>query len=98
MHIDEKFMEEVGLDVMPAEEKKAFMQHAEEELEVRIGQGVGAELTDEQMAEFEAIDDVDAARAWLDENAPNFREIVKRVYQAFKQEILGERKSILGAE
>ncbi len=98
MRIDEQFMDEVGLGVMPLDEKQAFMQHAEEELEVRVGQAVGAEMTDEQMAEFEAITDVAEAAAWLDANQPNYREIVERVYGNFKQEIISERNSILGIE
>ena len=97
MRMDEQFMNEVGLGEMPEEEKQAFMQHAEEELEVRVGQGIGAELSDEQMMEFEDIDDIDQAVVWLDHNAPNFREVVEEVYQAFKQELLAERHNIIGA-
>lgn len=96
MRIDEEFMEEVGLGAMPEEEKKAFMQHAEEELEVRVGQGVGADLTDEQMREFDQITDLDAAIDWLEQNAPNFRETVAHIYENFKQELINERQSILG--
>lgn len=96
MRVDDEFMEEVGLGAMPAEEKQAFMQHAEEELQVRVGQGIGAELTDEQMEEFDAINDLKEVKVWLEQNAPNYRETVKRIYENFKQEILAERKSILG--
>lgn len=96
MRIDEEFMEEVGLGAMPAEEKQAFMQHAEEELEVRVGQEVGATLSDAQLAEFDQITDLTEATDWLDQNAPNFREIVTRVYEDFKRELLSERQSILG--
>ncbi len=95
MRIDEQFMKEVGLDKMPAEEKQAFMDHAEEELEVRVGQSVGAHLSAAQMDEFEQIDDIQAATAWLERNVPNFREIVKTVYDGFRQELIAERDSIL---
>lgn len=97
MQIDDEFMEEVGLGAMPEAEKQAFMKHAEEELEVRVGQGVGAGLTDEQMREFDQIEDLDEAMRWLDSNAPDFREVVAQIYEAFKQEIIGERQSILNA-
>lgn len=95
MHIDEEFMREVGLAEMPEEEKRAFMEHAEEELEVRVGQGVGADLTNEQMDEFEQIAGTEAATQWLEQNAPNFRETVARVFQSFKDELKRERDSIL---
>ena len=44
MQIDEQFMTEVGLGQMPAAEKRAFMDHATEELEVRAGQNIGSQL------------------------------------------------------
>lgn len=96
MRIDEQFMREVGLDKMPAAEKQAFMEHAEEELEVRVGQSIGAHLTAAQMDEFEQIDDIQAATSWLERNVPTFREIVKTVYDGFRKELMAERASILG--
>lgn len=97
MWIDDQFMEEVGLADMPADEKRAFMAHAEEELEVRVGQSIGAELTDAQMDEFEQITDETVATAWLEQNAPNFREVVTHVFQAFKRELQGERQQIVNS-
>lgn len=96
MRIDEQFMEEVGLGAMAPDEKQAFMQHAEEELEVRVGQAVGADFTEEQMNEFDAITDLGQAAKWLDANAPNFRQVTERVYEKFKQELIAERNNILG--
>ena len=95
MWIDDQFMEEVGLGDMPTEEKRAFMAHAEEELEVRVGQSIGAALSDAQMDEFEQITDDQVATAWLEQNAPNFRETVLHVFQAFKRELQGERQQIV---
>ncbi len=95
MRVDEEFMQAVGLSDMPAEEKRAFMQHAEEELEVRVGQAIGVDLTDEQMMEFEQIEDIDQAAIWLNQNAPNFRDTIAHVYNAFKQELINERQKIL---
>ncbi len=95
MYIDEDFMNDVGLGEMPENEKQEFMKHAEEELEVRVGQKIGALLTDEQLDEFESIQDMDEAAAWLDQHAPNFREVVASVYANFKNELLSERQRIL---
>lgn len=96
MRIDEQFMEEVGLGAMSPDEKQAFMQHAEEELEVRVGQAVGAELTDAQIDEFDGIADLNQAAEWLNQNVPNFRETAEHVFRNFKQELIAERNSILG--
>lgn len=96
MGVDEQFMIEVGLNEMPPAEKEAFMAHAQEELEIRVGRGIGAYLTDAQMSEFEAIEDVDEAAKWLNANVPNYIEVVDQIHQNFKQEILQERAKILG--
>lgn len=96
MRIDDDFMNEVGLGEMPEEEKRAFMSHAEEELEVRIGQLISMDLSDAQMHEFEQITDENVAAAWLEKNAPNFRTAVVQVFNNFKNELLAERAAILG--
>ena len=95
MRVDEQFMQEVGLGEMPEAEKRAFMEHAQEELEVRVGHHVGAELTDAQVAEFETINDLNEATNWLERNVPGYRAIVEQVYQSFKNELLSERQKIL---
>lgn len=97
IRVDEDFMTEVGLTEMPAAEKQAFMDHAEEELEVRVGQKISAGLSDEQIDEFSRIHDDDSATlSWLERNVPDFRKIVMQVFQAFKQELSAERQSIIG--
>ncbi len=96
VRIDDVFMEEVGLAAMPEAEKQAFMEHAEQELEVRVGQRIGAGLSEEKLNEFEQIEDIALAAAWLQENVPTYREIVEEVYQGFKDEIRAEQERILG--
>lgn len=97
MRVDDQFMEDVGLGAMPADEKRAFMQHAEEELEVRVGRGIGTNLSAEQLNQFDQITDLEKITEWLGQNVPNFREMVSQIYQDFKQEIAAERQNILGA-
>lgn len=95
MRIDDVFMEEVGLNEMPDGERQAFMDHAEEELEVRVGHAVSQELSAEQLRDFEEIEEGSQAAAWLKINVPNFREIVQTVVQSFKNELIAERTRIL---
>ncbi len=96
MRIDDEFMKEVGLNEMPENERQAFMDHAEEELEVRVGHAVSRELTERQLRDFEEIDEGGQAVAWLKINVLNFREIVRDVVQGFKNELIDERAQILG--
>lgn len=91
IQIDDDFMREVGLDGMPAEEKAAFMRDAEEELEVRIGQRIGGEMTEAQLDEFEAMNDAVMAAEWLEENAPDYREVAEGIFEEFKAEIRAEQ-------
>ena len=95
MRIDDVFMEEEGLNEMPDGERQAFMDHAEEELEVRVGHAVSQELSAEQLRDFEEIEEGGQAAAWLKINVPNFREIVQTVVQSFKNELIAERTRIL---
>lgn len=95
MRIDDVFMKEVGLGEMPDGERQAFMDHAEEELEVRVGHAVSQELSEQQLRDFEEIDEGGQAAAWLKINVPNFREIVSNVVQGFKDELITERARIL---
>lgn len=95
MRIDDVFMKEVGLGEMPDDERQVFMDHAEEELEVRVGHAVSQELSEQQLRDFEEIDEGGQAAAWLKINVPNFREIVSNVVQGFKDELITERARIL---
>lgn len=96
IRVDEDFMAEVGLTEMSAEEKAAFMNHAQEELEVRVGQVMSDKLSEEQLDEFSKIDDPQVAAGWLGERVPDFREIVAGIFEDFKKEIASERGDILG--
>ena len=56
---DDRFLEEVGLANMPAEQKQSFLDYAQDQLEVRIGEKMSEGLTEGQIAEFEKIIDGD---------------------------------------
>lgn len=95
MQVNDDFMNEVGLGEMPEAEKSVFMQHAQEELEVRVGQRLSEDLTREQMAEFLTIEDDDEARRWLNEKVPGVKEVVREVFEVFKREIKTQKDEIL---
>jgi hypothetical protein len=66
---DESFLEQVGLSNMPDEQKENFLQYAQDQLEVRIGEKMSEGLSDEQLDEFEKIidNDQDTVQKWLDQ-------------------------------
>jgi len=72
--LDDKFLEEVGLGNLPEEQKKPFLLHIYNELELRVGTKLSTGLSDEQLAEFEKIIDRDDASImlWLIKFAPQY--------------------------
>ena len=97
MQFDEQFLQEMGLSAMPEEQKQKFLDYIEEELEVRIGERISRGLTEEQLNEFDMIEDADRARDWLERNRPDYREIVNRTIEEMKAEIRANRARLVGA-
>jgi hypothetical protein len=56
---DDRFLEEVGLANLPAEQKQSFLDYAQDQLEVRIGEKMSEGMTEDQIVEFEKIIDND---------------------------------------
>ena len=100
--IDEKFLEEVGLAEMPAEQKDAFLKHTQEELEVRVGEEMSRGMTVEQLEEFEGIMNQDReVMIRLLMNMGDYREdeLYKKLLEKYgvtegTMEILGEFLSV----
>jgi hypothetical protein len=136
--LDDTFLKDVGLDGLSDEQKKPFLQHVYEELELRVGTRLSDGMSDAQLQEFEAIIDrkVDVidgwltqfvpnyqadpaftrlqqmtglqatdpslkaeftATKWLEQNRPNYREVVAQVLEELKKEIIANRDTILGS-
>lgn len=72
--LDDKFLQDVGLDTLPGDQKKAFLQHIYDELELRVGTKLSEGLSQQQMAEFEAFVDRNESRvrAWFEKNMPDY--------------------------
>src|ERR1035437_3102950 len=86
--LDDKFLADIGLNDLPEEQKKPFLQHIYNELELRVGTKLSEGMTDEQLEEFESIIDrkEDVITAWLNQHAPDYQneETFKRIQQATK--------------
>lgn len=74
--LDDQFLQDLGLEQLPEDQKQAFLAHILETLEERVGIRLSDGLSDAQLAEFESIIDKQpgAVEAWLAANAPNYRE------------------------
>ena len=74
--LDEQFLKDIGLDSLPEDQKKPFLQHIYSELELRVGTRLSDGLSDVQLAEFEEIIDrkEDKINEWLAAHAPNYAQ------------------------
>lgn len=74
--LDEQFLKDIGLDGLPEEQKKPFLQHIYSELELRVGTKLSDGLSDAQLEEFEQIIDRNQEKimAWLSEHAPTYAQ------------------------
>ncbi len=72
--LDDNFLQEVGLEALPDEQKQAFLRHIYEELELRVGTKLSEGMTEQQMGEFEAFVDQkeDTVRGWFEKNMPEY--------------------------
>jgi hypothetical protein len=84
--LDDKFLEEVGLAGMPEDQKKAFLQHTYDELELRVGTKLSDGMSDAQLEEFESIIDRkdEVITAWLAQHVPDYHndQAFGRIQQA----------------
>lgn len=97
MQFDEKFLQEMGLSAMPAEQKARFLRYVQEELEIRIGERISRGLSEVQLNEFDMITDPDESVRWLEKNRPDFREIVLRTIEEMKNAIRASRNQLVHA-
>lgn len=74
--LDEQFLKDIGLDSLPEDQKKPFLQHIYSELELRVGTKLSDGLSDGQLEEFEKIIDRDETKIneWLAEHAPTYAQ------------------------
>jgi hypothetical protein len=72
--LDDKFLQDLGLDQLPEDQKQAFKEHIYNELELRVGVRLSDGLSDAQLSEFESFVDRDdeKVRTWITAHAPDY--------------------------
>lgn len=73
--LDDKFLQDLGLDQLPEDQKQAFKEHIYSELELRVGTRLSDGLSEAQLTEFESFVDRDDEKvaAWIAANAPDYQ-------------------------
>lgn len=84
--LDEKFLKELGLDQLPEEQRKLFLQHIYSELELRVGERLSQGMSEAQLDEFANIIDKTpgVVEGFLAKYAPNYQQepMFQRLLQA----------------
>ena len=84
--LNDEFLKELGLDQLPEEQRKPFLDHIYSELELRVGERLSQGLSDAQLDEFaDIIDKVPGAvDEFLGKHAPQYQQepMFQRLVQA----------------
>ena len=74
--LDDQFLADIGLNDLPEEQKKPFLQYVYDKLELAVGMRLAEGLTEAQEQEFGDIIDrkEDIIEQWLINYAPNYQE------------------------
>lgn len=72
--LDDKFLQDIGLGDLPEDQRKAFLQHIYDELELRVGTKLSEGMSEQQMSEFESFVDRDEekVRGWFAANMADY--------------------------
>lgn len=90
---DDGFLEGVGLAGIPENQKEAFLQYAQDQLETRVGEKMSEGLSDAQLDEFEKIidNDQEVINDWL-ANAGDYKS--DELYQRLAQNTGGSENEV----
>lgn len=91
--IDEKWLEDQGVEAR-GDEAIELIDLCMDELEMRVGYEIANQLTDEQIAEFEKIDEEVKRIAWLDRVLPTYPEIVEEKADALAAEVRDSKTKV----
>lgn len=72
--LNDDFLNSIGLNDLPEDQKKPFLQHIYNELEMRVGTKLSDGMSDDQLGEFGNIIDRndEVIVDWLQQHIPNY--------------------------
>ncbi len=107
--LDNNFLTELGLGILPPQEKNMMLRHIYETLELRVGMKLAEQMSNEQLDEFEQLMPLQTdgqevrvqkerdALKWLESNFPNYKQVVADELDKLKNEIKKAAPQILEA-
>lgn len=88
--IDQAFLEEVGIKIADAKKRQEKIDELSDDLEMRVGNAIARDLSEDQLDEFEEIiekDGGEAALEWLEDAYPDYKIVVDTQFKIMRAEL-----------
>lgn len=96
--LDDKLLEELGLDKFEEAEKDKILAKINQSLELRIGSRIAQKVSEEELKKFtelaESGKDEEAAK-WLKEQVPDYQQIATEELEKIKTDIKETSRKIM---
>ena len=98
-NLDEQYLRDLGIADMPEEARRPLVEKLEQQIQDRISLRMAEDLSDEQLEELANItesagDDQGKVVEWLEQNAPNYKEIIEETLKEVKEEMSVQRAEV----
>jgi hypothetical protein len=94
-------LDSLGLGSLNKETKDSLLAHLYDKLELNVGTVIASQLSDTQLDEFEKLIDNNQqqeALSWLQQNYPDYKQVVERELAKLKAELQQNAGRILAAD
>jgi len=91
-----EFLTAIGINNAPEDVKAKLIAGIENLAQERLIAKISDKLTEEQATEFGNITDEQEAANWLNQNIPDFANLVTEVFEEIKNEILEHKMNVVG--
>jgi hypothetical protein len=97
LRIDDSLLQELGLGTLTEFERTSLLKNFYETLELRVGTRLADQMSNEQLDEFERFfnaKDETGAFHWLEDNFPNYKQLVTDEFTKLKNEIAAAHREV----
>ncbi len=96
--LDDEFIADIGLSDLSDTEKQQVLEDVRTSLEAKVGVKLVQGLSEEQVNQFNDIikgDDSKVAMDWLENNVPNYQDVVMEELEAIVEQIKNNNLSFI---
>ena len=93
---NQEFLQAIGIANSPEDVKAKLIAGIEDLAQQKLIVKISDKITDEQAEEFGQITDETEAKNWLEQNVPEFPDMVTEVFTEIKNDILQHKANVVG--